>query len=129
MSAEPVTAADLKEELRGCFLFEALTDEQLDWLVAHGTVETHDAGVDVFRQDDPAEFFYVLLAGEIQLIKRHEGADVVLTTASEPGAYAGATRAFVSASGDQSYASTLRTVTGCSWGCPTPKRSSASATN
>ena len=110
MSAEPVTPADLKEELRGCFLFEALTDEQLDWLVAHGTVETHDDGVDVFRQDDPAEFFYVLLAGEIQLIKRHEGADVVLTTASEPGAYAGATRAFVSASGDQSYASTLRTV-------------------
>jgi signal transduction histidine kinase len=110
MSAEPVAPSALKEELRGCFLFEALTDEQLDWLVAHGTVETHDAGVDVFRQDDPAEFFYVLLDGEIQLVKRHEGTDVVLTTASEPGAYAGATRAFISASGDQSYASTLRTV-------------------
>lgn len=109
MSAEPVTG--LTEELRGSFLFESLTDDQLDWLVAHGTVETHDAGVEVYRQGDPAEYFYVLLAGEIQLLKRHEGTDVVMTTASQPGAYAGATRAFVSASGDESYVATLRTVT------------------
>jgi signal transduction histidine kinase len=101
----------LKAELRGCFLFESLTDEQLDWLLAHGTVEAHDAGAEVFRQDEPAEFFYVLLTGEIQLLKRHDGTDVVMTTANQPGAYAGATRAFVSASGDQSYAATLRTVT------------------
>ena len=110
MSADLVTPSGLKEELRGGFLFESLSDEQLDWLVAHGSVEGHDAGVEVFRQGDPAEFFYVLLSGEIQLLKRHEGTDVVMTTASEPGAYAGATRAFVSASGDQSYAATLRTV-------------------
>ena len=110
MSADLVTPSGLKEELRGGFLFESLSDEQLDWLVAHGSVEGYDAGVEVFRQGDPAEFFYVLLSGEIQLLKRHEGTDVVMTTASEPGAYAGATRAFVSASGDQSYAATLRTV-------------------
>jgi signal transduction histidine kinase len=101
----------LKEELRGCFLFESLTDEQLDWLVGHGTVETCDPGVDVYRQDEAAEFFYVLLDGEVQLVKHLDGADVVLTTANQPGAYAGATRAFISSSGDQSYASALRTVT------------------
>jgi signal transduction histidine kinase len=111
MSAEPVATSRLKDELRGGFLFESLTDEQLDWLVAHGSVEVHDAGVEVFRQGELAEFFYVLLTGEIQLLKRHEGTDVVMTTASQPGAYAGATRAFISASGDQSYAATLRTVT------------------
>jgi signal transduction histidine kinase len=110
MSARPDT---LKDELRGCFLFESLTDEQLDWLVEHGTVETHDAGIDVYRQDALAEFFYVLLEGEIQLVKRLDGTDVVLTTADQPGAYAGATRAFISASGDQSYASSLRAVTRC----------------
>ena len=110
MSAEPVAPSGLKEELRGGFLFEALSDEQLDWLAAHGTVEEHDAGTEVFHQGDAAEYFYVLLSGEIQLLKRHEGTDVVMTTASQPGAYAGATRAFVSASGDQTYAASLRTV-------------------
>jgi signal transduction histidine kinase len=102
--------AGLKEELRSGFLFESLTDEQLDWLVGHGTVETFDAGVDVYRQDDLAESFYVLLEGEVQLVKRLDGADVVLSTANQPGAYAGATRAFIATSGDQSYASNLKTV-------------------
>jgi signal transduction histidine kinase len=104
-------AGDLKEELRACFLFESLDDEQLDWLVAHGTVEAHDAGVDVYDQDAVAEYFYVLLEGEIQLVKRVDGAEVVLTVADRPGAYAGATRAFIGTSGDQSYTSILRTVT------------------
>jgi hypothetical protein len=103
--------AELREDLRGCFFFESLTDEQLDWLVEHGTVETNDAGIDVYSQGAAAENFYVLLDGEIQLVKRLEGTNVVLTTADQPGAYAGATRAFISASGDQSYASSLRAVT------------------
>src|SRR5439155_26608895 len=78
----PVSTApmELREELRGNFLFESLTDEQLDWLVAHGTVETHEAGVNVYDQDEAAESFYVLLEGEIQLVKRLDGTDVVLTT-------------------------------------------------
>jgi signal transduction histidine kinase len=104
-------AGHLKEELRACFLFESLNDEQLDWLVAHGTVEAHDAGVEVYDQDAVAEHFYVLLEGEMKLVKRIDGAEVVLTTADQPGAYAGATRAFIGASGEQSYASSLRTVT------------------
>ena len=74
-----------KEELRGCFLFESLTDEQLDWLVQHGTVETHDPGANVYSQGAPAEYFYVLLDGEIQLVKRLDGTDVVLVTANQPG--------------------------------------------
>ena len=74
-------------------------------------METHDPGVDVYRQDASAESFYVLLDGEIQLVKQMDGAEVVLTTANQPGAYAGATRAFITSSGDQSYASNLRTVT------------------
>jgi signal transduction histidine kinase len=105
----PATA--LKAELQGCFLFESLTDEQLDWLVQHGTVESHDAGVTVYSQGAPAEYFYVLLEGEIQLVRRLDGTDVVLTSADQPGAYAGATRAFIGSSGDQTYAAGLRTVT------------------
>jgi signal transduction histidine kinase len=103
-------SSELIKELQGCFLFEKLTDEQLEWLAAHGTVRTYDAGVKVYGEGDPAELFFVLLEGEIQLVKRLDGTDVVMNTANQPGAYAGATRAFISASGDQSYASSLRTV-------------------
>jgi signal transduction histidine kinase len=101
---------ELKRELAASFLFESLNEEQLDWLVAHGTVEVHEAGAEVYAQGAPAGSFYMLLDGEIQLLRRLDGADVVMTTASQPGSYAGATRAFISASGDESYSSTLRTV-------------------
>jgi signal transduction histidine kinase len=107
MTASPVT---LKEELHHTFLFEGLSEEQLDWLVAHGTVETHDAGVTVYAQGDAAESFYVLLDGEIQLLRQVDGTDLVLSTSSQPGAYAGVMRAFGSASDQQSWASSLRTV-------------------
>jgi signal transduction histidine kinase len=103
-------ANGLKEELRGCFLFEKLNDEQLDWLVEHGIVRTYDAGVNVLTTGQVAEWFCVLLDGEIQLVKHIDGADVVMTTSSQRGAYAGATRAFISASGDESYAADLRAV-------------------
>jgi signal transduction histidine kinase len=99
-----------KTELRRCFLFEALNDEQLEWLVDHGTVETYEPGASVYNQDDPAEYFYVLLDGEIQLVKRLDATDVVLSTADQPGAYAGATRAFIGSSAQQAYTSNLRTV-------------------
>jgi signal transduction histidine kinase len=101
----------LKDELRSVFLFESLTDEQLDWLVDHGTVETHDAGAVVYNQGDPAHFFYVMLEGEIQLVKHIDGSDVLLTTSDLPGSYAGATRAFIGVSEDEAYASSLRAVT------------------
>jgi signal transduction histidine kinase len=100
-----------KDELRSCFLFESLSDEQLDWLVQHGAVETHGPGASVYNQDGPAKYFYVLLQGEIQLVKRLDATEVVLATADQPGAYAGATRAFISTAADQSYSSSLRTVT------------------
>ena len=78
MSTDAGGSTQLKDELRACFLFESLTDEQLDWLVGHGAVEIHDAGVDVYEQDAAAESFYVVLEGAIQLVKRIDGADVVL---------------------------------------------------
>jgi signal transduction histidine kinase len=104
---------ELKEELRSTFLFESLTDEQLDWLVERGTVEVHDAGTLVYNQGDLADSFYVLLEGEVELLKRLDGNDVVLTTSALPGSYAGAMRAFIQASQDESYVSSLRTVTRC----------------
>ena len=66
--------------------------------------------MNVYTQGDSAEAFYVLLDGEIELVKRMDGTDVVLSTTSQPGSYAGVMRAFISVSGTQSWASSLRTV-------------------
>src|SRR5205085_10225113 len=91
----PRPAVTLADELRGCFLFEKLTDEQLDWLVGHGTVCSYKAGTDVYHEGDPSEWFFVLLEGEVQLVKLTAGEDLVIAHSTTPGVYAGATRAFV----------------------------------
>ena len=101
---------EMKDELRSVFLFESLTDEQLDWLVDHGTVETHDAGTVVYNQGEPADFFYVMLDGEIELLKHVDGTELRLTSSALPGSYAGAMRAFVPGSQDEAYVSSLRAV-------------------
>ncbi len=100
----------LTDELRSTFLFESLTDEQLDWLVQRASTETYEAGDLVYREGDKAEFFYVLLEGEIQLVKHLDGTDMVMTSSDVPGSYAGATRAFIAVSQDEAYASSMRAV-------------------
>ena len=70
------------EELRRTFLFEKLTDEQLDWLCREGHVEQVPAGR-VYAEGEPATCFYVLLEGEVAL-SRLVGGDDVETNRTEP---------------------------------------------
>ena len=46
--------APTAEELRSLFLFEALTPEQLQWLVQRGDTRTYEAGVSIYREGEPA---------------------------------------------------------------------------
>ena len=65
MTAGPAgeTAAPCSaDELRGLFLFEKLTDEQLDWLCREGRVMVAEPG-QVYTEGDPATCLYVLLSG------------------------------------------------------------------
>jgi signal transduction histidine kinase len=101
----------LVDELRGCFLFEKLSDEQLSWLADHGDVVKFDADAEVFHEGEPAEMFLVLLDGQIQMLKRITGEDVVMNTTDHHGAYAGAIRAFVESADEKVYVNTLRTLT------------------
>ena len=55
------------DELRTLFLFEKLTDEQLEWLGARGSVREYPAGATVLSEGDPAEFFLILLSGTISM--------------------------------------------------------------
>jgi len=98
------------DELRTLFLFEKLTDEQLGWLCARGSVESYDAGV-VIREGDPATCFYVLLEGTIALSRRVGGDDVETTRTDQRGAYAGAWSAYLGDAATQNYNATLRAVT------------------
>ena len=100
---------NLVEELRGCFLFEKLTDDQLAWLAEHGVVCSYEAGVDVYREGDPAEWFFVLLDGGMQILKRAAGDDVPVVASSQKGVYGGATRAFVPDAG-RLYETSMRTL-------------------
>src|SRR3954470_21759513 len=82
-------------ELRTLFLFEKLSDEQLEWIAAHGCTLRAPAGSLVVREGDPAEQFFVLLSGTIQLF-RMIGQDEVPTSRTEQrGVYMGATQAYL----------------------------------
>ena len=83
------------DELRTLFLFESLTDDQLDWIAARGYVKTFDGPSEVFGEGAPATCLYILLDGEVQQLRRSGDDDVLLTTTAQRGVYAGAVRAFV----------------------------------
>ena len=73
-------------ELRGLFLFEKLTDDQLAWLCREGRVIATGPGM-VYVEGEPADNFFVLLNGTIVLSRRIGGDEVEVSRTSGPGAY------------------------------------------
>jgi signal transduction histidine kinase len=100
-----------KDELRGLFLFEALTEEQLEWLAANGAREQVAGGSDIFIEGAPAECFYVVLSGTVALSRRVHGDDVEVTRTTQVGAYAGATQAYLGDQVDQTYTYSFKAIT------------------
>ena len=96
------------EELRTLFLFERLTDEQLQWLSDNSRIEDVDAG-QVFAEGEPAECFYVMLEGEVALLRRVGPDNVEITRTGQRGVYAGATQAYVDEA-TQAYTTSMRAV-------------------
>ncbi|MFC6087873.1 ATP-binding protein [Saccharothrix lopnurensis] len=85
------------DDLRGLFLFEHLSEEQLAWLVDHGRVETHAAGTRLLREGESATCFFVLLDGTVALSRTIGGHRVETNRTDHRGAYFGATQAYVGA--------------------------------
>ncbi len=96
------------DELRTLFLFERLTDDQLRWLSDNSRIEHIDAGP-VYVEGEPAECFYVLLEGEVALLRRVGPDDVEMTRTGQRGVYAGATQAYVDEA-TQTYTTSMRAV-------------------
>ncbi len=84
----------LRDELRTLFLFEDLTDAQLDMLCQNGTIETFPAGP-LCVEGEPATCFYVLIDGELIMSKRSGGVDIQTNQTSQRGVYFGAWSAYV----------------------------------
>ncbi len=78
------------DELRSIFLFDGLDDDQLAQLVAAAVEVPFRTGQELFREGDPARFWWVLLEGRVQL-ERHAGREeaVVMMTPDRPGVWAG----------------------------------------
>ena len=95
------------EELRGLFLFEKLTDDQLAWLCREGRVIVTGPGP-VYTEGEPASALYVLLSGTVVLSRRIGSDDVETTRASDPGVYAGAFYAYLGDRVPQVYNNSMR---------------------
>ena len=103
MTEEPCTP----DELRTLFLFEKLTDAQLEWLCQRGRVEVFPAGP-VYIEGDPATAFYVLLDGTVVLSRRVGSDDIEAGRTSQRGVYAGAWLAYLGDRVPQLYPSSMR---------------------
>jgi signal transduction histidine kinase len=101
-----------RDELRGLFLFEALTGEQLDWLAAHGETKSVPAGTTIVPEGDEATCFYVLLSGTLVLSRLAGGERVQVNRTDHVGSYFGATQAYLTTDRAQNtYGATVEAVT------------------
>jgi len=94
-------------ELRSLFLFEKLSDEQLQRLCEEGHVELIEPGP-VFAEGDPARNLYVLIEGTLVNNRRVSGDDVEIARTSQRGVYTGAFMAYLGNRVPQTYPNSMR---------------------
>ena len=95
------------DELRTLFLFEKLTEAQLEWLCERGHVEIIEPGP-VYAEGEAATCFYVLLEGTVIMSRRVGANDVEVGRTSQRGSYAGAWQAYMGNRVPQVYNSSMR---------------------
>ncbi|MGW0161073.1 ATP-binding protein [Mycobacterium sp. NPDC003323] len=98
----------VRDELRTLFLFEHLSDDQLDTLCEAGTIEMFPAG-SIVQEGEPATCFYVLIDGELIMSKRSGGVDIQTNRTSQRGVYFGAWSAYIPGE-EQIYQASVRLV-------------------
>ena len=99
-------------ELRSLFLFESLTDEQLDWLCERGHIEEIGVGR-IYSEGEPATSLYVLLEGAVRLAMRVGSDEVELNRTDQRGVYAGAWYAYLGDRIPQIYEHSLDSTSPC----------------
>jgi CRP-like cAMP-binding protein len=82
------------DDLRSLSIFDSLTDDQLADLIKDGTEVRVETGVELFHEGDHADFWWVLVDGAIDLIRRVGREDTVVARMNVPGRWAGGFRAW-----------------------------------
>ncbi|HET6703694.1 ATP-binding protein [Amycolatopsis sp.] len=99
-----------REELRGLFLFEHLSEDQLDWIADNAVLEEYAADSTVISEGGEATCFYVLLHGAIRMTRLVSGTEVETNRSDQRGAYFGATQFFVHQESEHIYNATVRAL-------------------
>ena len=81
-------------DLRALTLFDGVSDDQLVELVAAGTTVEFAPGDVVFREAEPADVWWVLVAGSLDLVRHVGREETHLGTMGSPGQWAGGFRAW-----------------------------------
>jgi signal transduction histidine kinase len=102
-------------ELRELFLFENLTDAQLEWVSDNGDVVAFPEGTEVSVEGQSAECFFVLLDGTMTMVRLVGGTEVETVRTDYRGAYSGAVQFYFGDRLEQVYPATVRAVTDCSF--------------
>jgi signal transduction histidine kinase len=87
------------DDLRSVFLFEGLGDEQLRALIAIGDEIRFEPGDVLFHEGEAADFWWVLLAGRVELLRRTRWEESVAGVMDQPGIWAGGFRAWTDQAG------------------------------
>lgn len=82
------------DELRPLPIFDGLADDQLAELVAGGTEVRVEPGVELFREGEHADFWWLLVDGAIDLVRHVGREDTVVARMDVPGRWAGGFRAW-----------------------------------
>lgn len=81
MTLDPV------EALRRSPVFELLSQAELSALAKLCRTVSWEAGEVVFQEGDPGASLFVLIAGEVEVLNRHGGADKVIAVLPAPAAF------------------------------------------
>jgi CRP-like cAMP-binding protein len=65
--------------------FKGLTPQQLQWLTASALEMKFETGATIFEEGSPANRFYLILAGRVQLASEMEDRNVIPVQTLEPG--------------------------------------------
>jgi signal transduction histidine kinase len=96
------------DELRGMALFDGLTEDQLQALVAEAEERPFGEGDRLWEAGAPADHWWVLLDGKIDLVRRAGREESILGRFDTPGRWAGGFRAW---DDDGTYLATGRAAT------------------
>lgn len=99
------------DDLRAAFLTRGLSDQQLGELIAAGKEAPFNRGDELFHEGEPADLLWILLEGQIELVRGSVNQTMVLATMTTPGQWAGGLRAWGDASSSAGYRATGIAVT------------------